>query len=186
MDNLGFILRRSETGGEPYETIASYITDPALQGAGNSSQTRQYRYDDYGVFNGITYWYQLLDVDMNGQETLQRTTSATAGTMDVERTGSDPAGLPADFELYQNCPNPFNPDTRIQLDIPEETAADLSVFDLLGRKVITLFAGKFEARSYMFHWNGSDDHGRIVTSGVYFCILSTPDYYAVRRMLLIR
>jgi len=186
VDNLGFILRRSEAAEGPFNTIASYKTESELEGAGNSSQLRLYKYHDHGVFNGVTYWYQLLDVDFNGQETVQRTISITAGSMTIDAEEGDPGGFPAEFHLYQNNPNPFNPGTQIEFDIPRDINADLSIFDILGRKIITLFTGRIDARSYSVYWNGRDAAGNIVPSGLYIYVLSTPDYHTGRRMVLIR
>ncbi len=186
VDNLGFIIRRSEDAQGPFQTIASYKTESALEGAGNSSQPHQYVYKDPAVFDGNTYWYELYDVDINGRETLQRTISVTIGSTGNEPVETETIDLPLKFNLYPNRPNPFNPGTRISFDIPHETYADLSVFDVLGRKVVTIFSGEIDARSHEYYWNGLDAAGRDVPSGFYFCILSSRDYYAGRKMLLIR
>ena len=186
VDNLGFIIRRSEKKEGTFNTIASYKTDESLQGAGNSSQLHSYRYNDLAVFSGVTYWYQLFDVDVNGHETLKGIRSATTRTpvsQPPKKSGSDG---PGEFHLYQNYPNPFNPDTRIDIDIPDETVADLSVYDILGKKVITLLTGKLSARFYSISWNGRDSKGNPVPSGLYFYVLDTADYYTGKRMLLIR
>ncbi len=186
VDNLGFILRRAVSFAGPFETISSYRTDASLQGAGNSSNPRKYHYEDRAVFNDVKYWYQLLDVDINGQETLLRTLAATPVSQSAVPPADKSEISPEKYQLYQNYPNPFNPDTRIDLDIPGDTVADLSIFDIMGKKIHTLFAGEIDARSYSFFWNGCDTSGNPVPSGLYFYVLATPDYHSGRRMLLIR
>jgi hypothetical protein len=186
VDNLGFIIRRSEIKDGPFNTIASYKTDESLRGAGNSSQLHHYTYDDLAVFSGSTYWYQLFDVDVNGHETLKGIRSAATRAPVSQPPGKSGSDSPGEFHLYQNYPNPFNPDTRIDIDIPDETIADLSVFDILGRKIITLLTGKISGRLYSIYWNGRDSKGNPVPSGLYIYILNTGDYYAGKRMLLIR
>ena len=186
VDNMGFIINRSQSEAGPFETIASYQTDPSLEGAGNSSTPRNYIYEDRAVLNGTTYWYQLLDVDLNGHETVQKTVSATAGETGTDNPAINPAKSPSEYRLYQNYPNPFNPDTRIDIDIPKDTNADLSIFDILGKKIVTLFTGKIEARTHAFYWNGKDAGGNFVPSGIYFYVLCTRDYTSGRRMLFLR
>ncbi len=186
VDNMGFIINRAQSEAGPFETIASFQTDPSLEGAGNSSTPRDYVYEDKAVLNGTTYWYQLLDVDIDGHQTVQKTISATAGKTGAENPPVNPANLPAEYRLYQNYPNPFNPGTRIEIDIPEDTNADLSIFDLLGKKIITLFAGKIKARTHAFYWNGRGSGGNFVPSGIYFYVLSTRDFTSGKRMLFLR
>ena len=120
------------------------------------------------------------------RETLQRTISVTIGSTGNEPVERESIDLPLQFNLYPNRPNPFNPGTRISFDIPRDTYADLSVFDVLGKKVVTLFSGEIDARSHEYYWDGLDAAGNNVPSGLYFYILSSRDYYAGRKMLLIR
>ncbi|NQV42892.1 MAG: T9SS type A sorting domain-containing protein [Candidatus Marinimicrobia bacterium] len=73
------------------------------------------------------------------------------------------------FSLSQNFPNPFNPSTSIRFDIPEYSAVNLTIYDALGREIITLFAGAKPAGSYEMSWQGLDQEGHSVSTGVYFC-----------------
>ena len=88
--------------------------------------------------------------------------------------------------LKPNYPNPFNPVTRIDFDLPQSIRVDVSVFNLLGRKVISLLNGPVEAGLHSVEWDGTDDSGRRVASGVYFYRLTTPTLSETRKMVLLK
>jgi hypothetical protein len=76
--------------------------------------------------------------------------------------------IPNEFALNQNYPNPFNPSTTIEFAIKEAVIADIAIFDLLGRKVKTLAQERLTPGYYTTQWNGIDDRGITVGSGVYY------------------
>ncbi|NQV16481.1 T9SS type A sorting domain-containing protein, partial [bacterium] len=78
---------------------------------------------------------------------------------------------PSGYELYPNYPNPFNPTTTISYDLPEVSAVRLTVFDVSGREVTTLEQSQKPPGYYEVHWNGLDQSGNPVSTGVYFCRL---------------
>ncbi|MFQ5604495.1 MAG: FlgD immunoglobulin-like domain containing protein [bacterium] len=75
---------------------------------------------------------------------------------------------PREFSLLQNYPNPFNPETTVEFQLPQTARVNLSILNLLGQKVRTLSAGVMTAGVFRRSWNGVDDRGQSVTSGVYF------------------
>jgi hypothetical protein len=75
---------------------------------------------------------------------------------------------PSSFALDQNYPNPFNPSTSIRFSLPQQSAVVLKIFNLLGQEVATLIQGVRPAGSYQVIWNGRDNLGRSVGSGLYF------------------
>jgi len=89
-------------------------------------------------------------------------------------------------QLHQNYPNPFNPQTIIEFDLADSGPASLAVYNSAGSKVRTLADNVFSAGSYRFAWNGRDDSGRLLSSGVYFYHLKTTNFYEVKRMLFIK
>jgi len=95
-------------------------------------------------------------------------------------------GLPWTFELSQNYPNPFNPSTRIAFTIPKAGGVELAVFDILGRKVKTLVNEERHAGQHFVTWNGTDDRGVGVASGVYFCKLNSAGMEKVQKMMLMK
>ena len=81
-------------------------------------------------------------------------------------------------------PNPFNPKTTIRFELPEAAHCELAVFDTGGRRVATLFRGALEAGEQAFVWNGRDDSGRAMPSGVYLCSLAAGDFAESRKLVL--
>jgi agmatine/peptidylarginine deiminase len=88
--------------------------------------------------------------------------------------------------LRQNTPNPFNPTTEIAFDLPETAEVELAVYDVAGRKVATLVDGITEPGRHRASWNGTDDAGRSVASGVYFFRLSRNGEAIVRKGVLLK
>ena len=97
--------------------------------------------------------------------------------------------LPKAYALSQNFPNPFNPSTTIQFSIPEgggSVKVRLDIFNIRGQVVATLVDRTVTAGEYNIQWDGSDSAGRRVSSGVYFYRLTTPEYKATRKMVILK
>ena len=91
------------------------------------------------------------------------------------------------FMVKQNAPNPFNPMTTIEFAVPEAATVHLKVFDLHGRLVRTLIGGRsYGAGWHQAVWNGSNDAGLQVATGVYFYRFTAGEFGETRRMLLIK
>ncbi len=104
----------------------------------------------------------------------------------VERLGNTVL-LPQVSYLRANYPNPFNPSTTIEFGLAETGAVDVAVFDLLGQRVRTLVHEAAQpAGFYSATWDGLDQAGRPVGSGVYFCRLTAPNWSQVQRMTLLK
>ena len=105
----------------------------------------------------------------------------------VSRTAiSDVKLIPSDFSLQQNFPNPFNPSTEIRFDLPEEGQVELSVFNMQGQKVRTLESGRMTPGYHAIIWNGTNDNGNRVSTGMYFYSIQTNKFQAVRKMLFLK
>ena len=96
--------------------------------------------------------------------------------------------VPRSFDLGQNYPNPFNPGTRIRFALPADGEASLTVYNAFGQRVRTLAEGRHRAGHYLVDWDGTDDSGRAVASGVYHYRLEMParDLSRQRTMTLAR
>jgi hypothetical protein len=88
--------------------------------------------------------------------------------------------------LGQNRPNPFGTQTDIQFDLPAATDVTLRVYDIAGRLVRTLAATRMVAGRYSLTWDGRNDQGKAVSSGVYFYRLDSEDYTESHRMVILR
>ena len=91
------------------------------------------------------------------------------------------------FQLHQNAPNPFNPVTTIEFAVPHAGRVVLRIYDAKGQVVRTLldteFAGPAQSKA---SWDGRDDAGRVLPSGVYFYKLENGSDVASRKMLLLK
>lgn len=94
--------------------------------------------------------------------------------------------VPATFALSQNYPNPFNPSTVIAYDLPKAGHVTLEIFNILGQRVRLLSDGMQQAGQYRVEWQGSDEDGHPVASGVYLYRLRTGERTESRKMLLLR
>lgn len=92
--------------------------------------------------------------------------------------------IPTKFALGQNIPNPFNASTVVNYDVPEKTQVRVEVFDLSGHKVRTLVNGVQTPGYKSVIWDGNDDSGAPVTSGVYFYRMNTASFSETKRMIL--
>ena len=98
----------------------------------------------------------------------------------------DFANLPRNFTLKQNYPNPFNPNTTIEYYLPKPAQVKLSIYNILGQQVKTLVNEYQTAGNRRIVWDGKDERGTSVASGIYFYKLSTPDFAETKKMLLIK
>lgn len=96
------------------------------------------------------------------------------------------AGLPDGFYLEQNFPNPFNPETNIAYQLSSSGYVTLSVYDLLGQKIKTLVSKDQSAGSYNVNWNGTDESGNSVPTGIYLYTLSTGNFKSSKKMILLK
>jgi flagellar hook assembly protein FlgD len=125
------------------------------------------------------------DLDYEGVRTYHQVQSVTVEQKDLIFTNEA-------YILHNNYPNPFNPVTIIEFDVSEivEGGAqiNLSVYNLLGQKVITLLNGNYKSGNYKIQWNGKDAYSRDVPSGIYFYQItsSNHNYKIIKKMSLLR
>ena len=93
---------------------------------------------------------------------------------------------PVKFSLSQNQPNPFNSNTVIQFELPVSSDIELAVFNMAGQQVADLARGQRPAGAYSLRWDGRDDAGRELASGVYVYRLHTDRHVVSRKLLLLR
>jgi hypothetical protein len=171
-DNLGFILERSEEN--VWAQIASYQTHDELKGQGNTSTRTEYSFTDKTVESGKGYSYRLSDVSTKGEITVYAPLVITMNN------------LPEKTEMENAYPNPFNPQTYISYQLSEDSRVEISVFDLLGRQVKSLYTGRQLAGSYQVYWNATDEKGIGVPSGAYLIRMQTNTITQVQKVLLMK
>ena len=102
---------------------------------------------------------------------------------DVKETSSK---IPATFSLSNAYPNPFNPSTNIQFTVAKSENVKLVVYNTLGQKVKTLVNQSFQPGSYTISWNGTDEHGASMASGIYFYRFESQSFTSAKKMILMK
>ncbi|HUV31919.1 MAG TPA: FlgD immunoglobulin-like domain containing protein [Acidobacteriota bacterium] len=127
-------------------------------------------------------WFAWADPRANGLNVYA--SSVVYLPTDVEDETEDV--LPAAFGLHQNYPNPFNPATTIEFSVPVSSELTLTVYNLLGRRVKILAQGRYSTGTHRILWDGTDDSGDPVASGVYLYRLGSDEFSEQRKMLLLK
>jgi photosystem II stability/assembly factor-like uncharacterized protein len=94
--------------------------------------------------------------------------------------------IPIAYSLEQNYPNPFNSSTIIKYDLKEDVQVSIKVYDILGRLVKTLIFDFQNAGFKSINWDGKNDNGQFVASGLYFCKITAGDFKDVKKFILIK
>jgi hypothetical protein len=163
LNNLGFEIERSIDGPDNFVTIGF------VEGKGSSTEINYYSFTDNPQLNGVNQlYYRLKQVDFSG----------TFSYSDVVNVNYD---VPAEFVLSQNFPNPFNPSTRINYFVPNESFVSIKVYDFLGREVTTLVNETKSTGSYEFSFDASN-----LPSGTYFYVMTADNYSSTRKMVLLK
>ncbi len=134
-------------------------------------------FSDYLVLNQETGEFETSEIISGRQQY-----SAMKFTGNIEPDENSVAVI----ELHGNHPNPFNPETNISFSIPEEQKIQLSIYNLKGQKVKELINGQFVSGKHSIVWNGKDDNGKSVGSGMYFYKLKTNGKQISKKMLLLK
>ncbi|MGP8329175.1 MAG: FlgD immunoglobulin-like domain containing protein [Methanosarcinaceae archaeon] len=96
------------------------------------------------------------------------------------------AALPKMFRLQQNYPNPFNPTTTIQYDLPKTSKVTINIFNAVGQLVRKLNRETQQPGSYQLTWDGRDQQGQLLPSGVYLYQIAAVGFTDVKKMLLVK
>ncbi len=134
--------------------------------------------EEVRFFGDLAGTVHLNDIQLVAQK--PSTASTTAVLEDYQ------LALPQSFALAQNFPNPFNSTTVIRFALPQSQEVELSIYNLAGQKVAMVVGGMRQAGSYSINWDGLDDAGHALASGVYFYLLRAGDRQEARKLLLLR
>jgi len=151
----------------------------------NNSEAHNYEMVDQDVYNNTTYYYWIEGIDMDGS-------SNYAGPVSVTVATPTPPTPPvfAFNKLSSNYPNPFNPTTTIAYTLKGTSGvavnASMVIYNARGQKVRTLFSGMQQPGDHTITWNGDDENGRRVSSGVYFYKLNAENYTTMKKALLLK
>jgi hypothetical protein len=160
-NNYGFEIERRQTGN--WEKIGF------VAGAGSSSSPRSYSYTDKNLSEG-SYAYRIKQVNKDGSSSYHGSAQVQIGSVAKK------------FELASNFPNPFNPSTTVQFTLENDGVATLTVYNVLGQEVMTLFNDNGQAgRLYQVKFDAS----RLPT-GLYFAKLQSGNQRMMQKMALVK
>ena len=103
-----------------------------------------------------------------------------------EYLSTEGEGIPTEFALHENYPNPFNPTTTLRFDLPEVSNLTLTIYNMLGQKVRTFNYQNTSAGYHSVTWDATNDYGEQVGAGVYLYQLQTKDFVKTRKMVLLK
>jgi hypothetical protein len=178
LNNKGFIVYKQWQQG------SLLPCSDLIEGAGTTSEPQEYSFTDKTVQPNVLYTYQIADVEEGtNKETLHPpiTIMATKKALQAKE-------IPEAFALHANYPNPFNPETTIEFDVPVGTYnyTSLRIYDVSGKLVKTLIDEPMEPGYHSVIWDGKDDNGKSVNSGVYIYKMMTENYHKTRRCILLK
>ncbi len=145
----------------------------------NGNKTVFMGIDPISLTSTSNYWYGVSEYGLIAQAL------NWFGITSLE-TGYNIFDVPSNFKLYQNQPNPFNPITKIRFYVPFNTNIELTVYNLLGEKIVTLLHQELNTGVYTEVWNGKNHLGIDVPSGVYFYKLLSDNFIKTNKMILMK
>ncbi len=173
----GFYVLRSSS-----RTIDNAIVISPLIGATNQSLTTSYTYNDcYDLTPGLVYYYWLECVELGGE-------SSQFGPVAVpyEEDIQDIPEVPFVTRLHSPYPNPFNPSINVPFELAKSSRVTVSVYNLKGQVVRRLFNGEKQTGNHVVTWDGRDNRGIGICSGIYIIRMTTPEYDLTRPITLVK
>jgi len=154
----------------------NFIEVGKVAGHLSTNEPHEYSYtDNWNLETGI-YYYRLAEVDMSGNKTYY-------GPMLVEFNGRD---LPLSYQLERAYPNPFGQITNIKYQIAKSGQVSLKVYNIAGQEVKTLVNEDKKVGSYEVKWDGRDNQGNKVSNGVYLYKMTSGEFSATHKVMIIR
>jgi len=128
------------------------------------------------------YWWRVIATDTDSLTTESETFKFTVGYVAI----AEAIALPTEYILDQNYPNPFNPSTTLRYGLPEDSEVSMIIYDIRGNTVRTIDSGSQVAGWYEHVWNGMNDEGQPVSTGLYLTRLRAGSYTKTIKMLYLK
>ena len=170
---------------------AALGTDAANGGSGGLGILSFEILNGFGTFSRLLLTEIILrhadgEIEIIRSFSISSFTSSREGAVTAITLDRDAAGLPAVNRLAQNYPNPFNSYTTLRYQLKQAGLARLDIFDLAGQRVRTLIHESHEPGFYQAQWDGNNNRGASVSSGMYLARLQVGDFVEVRKLLLVQ
>jgi hypothetical protein len=173
INSVGFNVQRSTSEDGLFRTINGEV----IPAAGSATEGASYLFTDEDVSAGSDYYYRLEELVTHGEKIVYGPVLAVGG--------AEPP-IPVTFGLAQNYPNPFNPATEISYTLPVDCHVKLEIYNVLGQRIASLVDEPQSAGDKILRWDGRDDKGLRVSSGIYFCRLEAGTFTEIKKMVLTR
>ncbi len=154
----------------------------------NDAPVTETSFTDFAVPDNDVYWYHVTALYSGdyGEAESFASNYDSGSTEDPTGTDDDLLVVPEQFFISQNYPNPFNPATTISYGLPDDADVRIEIYNILGQNVRTLVDEHQAAGYRSVIWDGNDDSGNQVSTGVYFYRIEAGVFNASRKMLLIK
>ncbi|MHB9027159.1 MAG: two-component regulator propeller domain-containing protein, partial [Candidatus Latescibacterota bacterium] len=177
-----------------YISTVAVASDGAvwLGGWGGASRYDGKSFANYTVADGLAHrWVKSIGFDRTGAVWFatygyDREGGVTRYFSGVPLIVVSAGAQPEAVAIRGNYPNPFNPDTTITFSLPRESRTEVAVYSITGQKIHTLATTHFSAGTHSLRWDGRNESGLSVASGVYLAVVNTGNTRSVHRMLLLR
>jgi hypothetical protein len=143
-------------------------------------------YDVRTMWFSFSYMYLRDDTNASPQDRFEIAKDVFTWMQAPTNSDVTDAKTPSAYALAQNFPNPFNPSTTIRFDMREKGFMTLKIYNVAGQLVRTLVEGVKDAGSYNVAWDGMNDRGGSVASGIYFYKMETKDFSQTKKMVMLR
>ncbi len=178
-DNLGFNILRSQNTNL---SDAITLNTDVITGT-NTSTHHTYNFDDVTVIAPNFYYYWLENIDLNG---ISNFTGPVMVQVLDQGDPNTPHVIPVATKLNHAYPNPFNPETNISFDLVSASFVNITIYDVKGRKLQTLTSKEWNPGHHSVVWNGQDEYGKEVGSGVYFYHMTAGKYQSSQKVVLVK
>jgi hypothetical protein len=160
-----------------YGSSPDFIPSPEnLLGTSNADPTFEHDVVEMGEYY---YVVSAMDIHENEGEHSEVASVVLLSLLDVN-------GMPEEYTLHQNFPNPFNPTTTLRYDLPEDAMTTIAVYDMMGRLVQTLVSGNKAAGYHSLKWDATNKYGSPVSAGVYIYSIQAGNHRDIKKMILLK
>jgi len=180
LNHAGFEILRSTKKDGVFQTIASYRNEESLRPKGETG-AKYSLVDNRKVYNGLTYFYKLVDVALDGNRTEHAVISAIPTDGKPAQPGFE---TPAEFKIMSMYPNPFNPNGNLEFTLPDKGFVSVSLYNVIGQKVATAFEGVLEGGKN--HTNRIEISGNGLPSGVYLAVVNFSGQHLTSKFTLLK
>jgi photosystem II stability/assembly factor-like uncharacterized protein len=166
------------SGATSYKIIISTVSNFTVITDSSTVVASQYQVPSGKLQNLITYFWRVYATNQYGNSPWSATWMFTVYPSNIEVIAGK---TPSNFNIYQNYPNPFNPTTKIKFDIPKVSVVKIVVYDIKGSQLEVLLDGTLQPGTFEYKWDASK-----YSSGMYFVRLISPEFTAIKKMMLIK